>query len=82
MKLMAARVPVSTQLLIDVLHLPSGTTISSASYDEYRDYVELVLVHHDLPESDVTCLPIALPQFRKQLEVVFEGWGIEETVEK
>ena len=69
-----ANIQVSDGLLIDVLKLPPDTTIKAAMFDGRN--VVLQVEHPGLIEVPALhAIPTARPAFRRQPEVVFEGWG-------
>ena len=69
---------ISRELLVDLLHMPSGTIIVGAKTDLFRDVV-FTVEHSDIPANNGTLVQLA-PTFQKQDSIVFNGWGADVTV--
>lgn len=73
-----ARVQITPELLLDVLHFPPDTRIVGADMDHSHGYVVLTMAHPDLKDGvvdDRGCPPVTTPTLRAQPPVVFESWG-------
>ncbi len=72
-----ARLPVTTELLRQVLNLPEGTEITNADAVGFGR-IEFIVTHPDIPAKapkEGEKLQIVMPKFRKQEPIVFEGWN-------
>lgn len=74
-----AKINVSKELLVSVLHLPPDTMILDAQCLSplFGASITLTVQHDDLKPTDATIaeIPLATPQFRRQDDVAFLGWG-------
>lgn len=69
-----ADLPITPELLVELMHLPPGTRIFGARYDEATRTVVLTVSHPDVSSARV------LPRYERAwdtTEVTFVGWGQE-----
>jgi hypothetical protein len=73
---------VSTELLMSILHLPPGTDIVAINSGKVwppngpLETIKITVSHPDLlPVPWDADDPIIKPQWKKQEEIVFAGWG-------
>ena len=73
----AVRVLVTSDLLREALCLPSDSQIIGAYWN--ADYqVELIVEHSSFANADIDELKTARPTFKRQPEVVFVDWGVQD----
>ena len=66
-----AKMPITPELLVAMLHLPPGTTISDATFDPAERIVILTVNH------DAITKPTVHPEYRNSgRRVTFVGWGV------
>jgi hypothetical protein len=69
-------VRITNELLLHNMHFPEGTQIRNARMSDDGRSVELLMEHDALlavePANEI---PLTTPSFRRQPEVVFEGWN-------
>jgi len=67
-------------MLVNALRLPPGTVVLACSDGDFWNKglgtIRLKVEHPDLKEvEDGGLIPICDPKWRRQDDVVFEGWG-------
>ena len=68
---------VSWELLRQLLNLPEETDMIGMGDSSAWHIASFVIEHPDLPAvKEGQLVPTVDPQFRRQPEVVFEGWGL------